>query len=74
MNRKCANQPTTFTGVSSIDPNGDGIVQLANIIQDMKDFFQDAISGCKPSLSQNVGEKLDRWEVLLDAKFNHLNN
>jgi len=73
MNRRCATQPTSFSGVSTVDPNGDGISQLGDIVQDMKDFFGQVVANCKPALLANVVAKLDRWETKLDAKFAHVN-
>jgi len=74
MRRKCASDASGFGGISGIDANGDGISQLATITQEMKDFFGGhLVANCKQRLIDNLDAKLDRWESILDAKFQKMN-
>lgn len=74
MYRKCALEDSSFDGLPAIDVNGDAIVQLQDIIADMKSFFDAFTQSCPATFQTNIKAKLDKWEAKLDARFEKLNN
>lgn len=72
MDRPCAEGTAPYSGISEIDPSGDALVQLGDIIQDMKDFFGTFIPNCKANVLTKKNEKLDRWALKLTEKFNKI--
>jgi len=72
MDRPCAEGTVAYSGISTIDANGDALAQLATIIQDMKAFFTTFIPNCQPNILVKKNEKLDRWAVKLTDKFNSI--
>ena len=74
MARTCAhnNGDPTYSGISSVDPNGDPISQLQTIFTDMLDFFNTFIPDCLPRNYNKKEEKLNRWEAALRAKYNSI--
>jgi len=72
--RKCAAEDFSFSGISEVNPAGDGLSQLQTITGEMKNFFEALLGSCKPELKNNLEAKLDRWEAKLEEKFGKMNN
>ena len=61
-----------YSGIATIDPNGDAAAQLTVIVDDMEAFFTEFLSGCtKPRETDgkttlvNKVERIQRYELKL---------
>jgi len=72
MDRPCAEGTLAYSGISTIDANGDALAQLATIMQDQKDFFSTFIPNCSANILAKKSEKLDRWLAKLTDKYNSM--
>jgi len=74
MARNCAKNhgDPTYTGISSVDANGDALGQLQTIITDVTAFFDTFIPDCLPRNYNKKTEKLTRWQAALTDKYNSI--
>ena len=61
-----------YTGISSVDANGDATNQLQTIVSDINAFFDSFIPDCLPKTYHKKTEKISRWEALFTAKYNSI--
>ena len=74
MAEDCAktNGNPIYTGISSVDANGDAISQLQTIVSDINAFFDSFVPDCLPKTYHKKTEKISRWKALFTAKYNSI--
>ena len=65
-----ANGNTIYTGISSVDANGEAISKLQPIVSDINAFFDFFIPDCLPKTYHKKTEKPRDWKLNLQQNVN----